>query len=155
MRGTPPPVAARQSLAQTAAPHLHRPDISPWFCVRASLSGDTTPCKVTQPILHGVVVMRYRGRGCVKSLRSSYKGMYPQSLSPCWEQLRGRIEVPLLVPSFAFKVALLLPSFVFEVALLRPSFAFEVALLLPSFAFTVPLLLPSLAFEVVLLLSSF
>ena len=33
-------------------------------------SGDTTPCRMT--------VISYRGRYCVKSLRSSYMGLYPQ-----------------------------------------------------------------------------
>ena len=34
------------------------------------------PCKVTPAIPHGVV--SYSGRDCVKSLRSSYTGLYPQ-----------------------------------------------------------------------------
>jgi len=51
-------------------------------------SGDTPPCKVTPVILHGVVspgvrrtcapISPYSGRDCVKSLRSSYTGLYPQ-----------------------------------------------------------------------------
>ena len=35
-------------------------------------------CKVTLVILHGVV-SPYSGRDCVKSLGSSYTGLYPQS----------------------------------------------------------------------------
>ena len=36
-------------------------------------SGDTTPCGPISP---------YSGRDCVKSLRSSYTGLYPQTLPP-------------------------------------------------------------------------
>ena len=43
-----------------------------WTRANASVSGDTTPCRMTGVTLHS-------GRDCVKSLRSSYTGLYPQT----------------------------------------------------------------------------
>ena len=43
--------------------------------------GDTTPCKVTPVILHGIVSpdSGYPTRGCIPRLRLSYTGLYPPS----------------------------------------------------------------------------
>ena len=58
---------------------------------RSGECGDTTPCRMT-----------LCGRDCVKSLRSSYTGLYPQSERP-WARSEARAKVATLTKVDAVK----------------------------------------------------